>query len=123
MLLQPAIAPGETLFTYAPPGLLERGLRAAAYLNIGLCIVNLLPGIPLDGGRLVYLLVEKRWTSRIAVRVVAVLGLIFATINSFVFVGTLLAGFPIWAPPSFRTNWQALQVARTRSVGWNAFAI
>ncbi len=43
------------------PGMLPEILRAAAYLNLGLCAVNLLPGIPLDGGKLLYLLVERRF--------------------------------------------------------------
>ena len=118
---QGAILPGETPFPST--GILERLLRAAAYLNIGLCVVNLLPGIPLDGGRILYLLVERRWNSRIAIRVVAAFGLMFAAINMVVLFVTTLAGFPVWAPPHFGTNWQAFQESRTRSVGWNAYAV
>ena len=53
-------------------------LRATVYVNIGLGVVNLLPGIPLDGGRIVYLLVEQRWHSRTALLTVSSLGLFFA---------------------------------------------
>ena len=38
-------------------GFLEQLLRGSAYLNLGLCAVNLIPAFPLDGGKLVYLVI------------------------------------------------------------------
>ncbi len=90
----------------------ERLLRFAIYLNTGLCLVNLLPAFPLDGGRLTYLVVARRWDNRTATLVVGMLGLVFAVISMIVTLVMLLAGFPIIAPPSFQTNWAALQAAR-----------
>ena len=45
------------LFSVLPTekGFLEQLLRGSAYLNLGLCVVNLIPAFPLDGGKLVYL--------------------------------------------------------------------
>ncbi len=90
----------------------ERLLRFAVYLNAGLCLVNLLPAFPLDGGRLTYLVVARRWDNRTATLVVGTLGILFAVVSMMVTLVTLLAGFPVIAPPSFQTNWAALQAAR-----------
>jgi Zn-dependent protease len=53
------LAPAAT-DPYSQPSMVAQLLRATVYVNIGLSIVNLLPGIPLDGGKIVYLLVEQR---------------------------------------------------------------
>ena len=103
-------------------GMLEQLPRATAYLNVGLCVVNLLPGIPLDGGKLVYLLVERRWNTRTALLTVSSLGMVFACINGFLLIGTILAGCPVWAPPAFSTNWEAFKAARRGRGGWDAVA-
>ena len=102
------------------PGMLPEILRAAAYLNLGLCAVNMLPGLPLDGGKLLYLLVERRWNARIAMLTVSSLGVVFGLMTSLLFISTLIAGCPVWAPPSFRTNWEAFQAARRGRSSWNA---
>ena len=107
---------------FPPTPMLARALRAVAYLNIGLCVINLLPGVPLDGGKLVYLLVERRWNTRIALLLVSALGLVFACVSTFVLIGTALAGFPLWAPPEFRANWRAFQGARAGVGDWDTYA-
>jgi Zn-dependent protease len=128
------LVPAATPDTIAPDGrflreavaqssMIAQLLRATAYLNIGLCVVNLLPGIPLDGGKIVYLLVEQRWHSRTALLTVSSLGLFFATVNTFLLIGTIIAGFPIWAPPTFGANWEAFKAARHgRRANWDAVA-
>ncbi|MEW6449711.1 MAG: M50 family metallopeptidase [Pseudomonadota bacterium] len=107
---------------FTPPNFAERLLRATAYLNFGLCAVNLLPGFPLDGGRLLYLLVSKYRNARKATLVVGALGSLFGAVTAFLFIGTLIAGMPIWAPPSFSVNWQAFQAARQGHVNWDTVA-
>lgn len=93
------------------PGVAERLLRFALYLNAGLALVNMLPAFPLDGGRLMYLAVARRWDNRTSTLVVG-LRIVFAVVSALVTVGTLLAGCPVIAPPSFRPNWDAVQAAR-----------
>jgi stage IV sporulation protein FB len=86
-------------------------LRILAYVNLGLCIVNLLPGFPLDGGRLLYLLLDGRLGHRAATRVVGGCGTFFAAISTLVLIATAISGFPIWSPPEFRPNWKAARSA------------
>jgi Zn-dependent protease len=86
-------------------------LRILAYVNVGLCIVNLLPGFPLDGGRLLYLLLDGPLGHRAATRVVGVCGTFFAAISTLVLIATAISGFPIWSPPEFRPNWKAVRSA------------
>jgi Zn-dependent protease len=52
----------------------EQLLRGSAYLNLGLCAVNLIPAFPLDGGKLLYLVIDKRWGPRVAALIVSALG-------------------------------------------------
>ena len=107
-----------------PPmhGLLEQILRATAYLNLGLCVVNLIPAFPLDGGKLLHLVIEGRWNSNLATLIVSALGLVFACLSTFVLIGTALSGMPIWAPPEFGINWRAFQAARQGRGGWDVYA-
>jgi Zn-dependent protease len=107
---------------FPQPSMIAQLLRATVYVNIGLAVVNLLPGIPLDGGKIVYLLVEQRWHSRTALLTVSSLGLFFATVNTFLLIGTIIAGFPIWAPPTFGANWEAFKAARKGRANWDAVA-
>jgi len=107
---------------HMPPSTFERALRATAYLNFALCVVNLLPAFPLDGGRIAYLLAERRWGRNVATLFVGSTGLFFATVSTAVLLVTLLAGFPIWSPPGFSENWRALQAARQGRGGWEAYA-
>jgi stage IV sporulation protein FB len=120
----PMILIGDKLMPgyYVPPTFLERALRAVAYLNLGLCVVNLVPAIPLDGGRLVYLLLERRWNTRIALMTVSALGLVFACVSTLAFVVSGLAGIPTWAPPEFKSNWRAFQGARAGVGDWDTYA-
>ncbi|MBX9827515.1 MAG: site-2 protease family protein [Xanthobacteraceae bacterium] len=97
---------------FTQPSMAAQLLRATAYVNIGLFVVNLLPGILLDGGKIVYLPVEQRWHSRTALLTVSSLGLFFAAVNTYLLIGTIIAGLPIWAPPTFGTNWEAFKAAR-----------
>lgn len=114
---------GDVLVRYEEPNMLALLLRATAYLNIGLCVVNLLPGIPLDGGKLLYLLVERRWNARIAMLTVSALGTVFALLTGLLLLGSLLLGCPIWAPPAFGTNWAAFKAARRGSrLRWDTVA-
>lgn len=117
------VAGGDVLVRYEEPNVLALLLRATAYLNIGLCVVNLLPGIPLDGGKLLYLLVERRWNARIAMLTVSALGTVFALLTGLLLLGSLLLGCPIWAPPAFGTNWAAFKAARRGSrLRWDTVA-
>jgi Zn-dependent protease len=110
-------------FLKTEKGFWEPLLRASAYLNLGLCAVNLIPAFPLDGGKLVYLAVDEHWGPRTATLVVSVLGLVFACVSTLVLIGSMLAGFPIWAPPGFAINWLAFRSARRGRGGWNRYAI
>jgi stage IV sporulation protein FB len=101
---------------------LETLLRASAYLNFGLCLVNLIPAYPLDGGKLLFLLVEARCGARNATFVVSGLGLIFAAGSTMLLVSTTLIGLPIWSPPRFAINWRAFQAWRQGLGGWEIFA-
>jgi Zn-dependent protease len=106
-----------------PPSMLERALRATAYVNLGLCVINLLPAFPLDGGRVVYLLTEQRWGRNFATLLVSSAGIVFATVSIAVLFVTMLAGFPVWSPPTFSENWRAFQAARRGQGGWTAYAM
>jgi Zn-dependent protease len=127
--LVPAAAPGTigldgklVAVPFTQHSMISLLLWATVYVNIGLGVVNLLPGIPLDGGKIVYLLVEQRWHSRTALLTVSSLGLFFATVNTFLLIGTIIAGFPIWAPPTFGANWEAFKAARRGRANWDAVA-
>jgi Zn-dependent protease len=112
----------QTIPRYVAPGIAQRLLWATAYLNLGLCVVNLIPAFPLDGGKLLHLVVEERWGPNLATLLVSGLGLVFACVSTFMLIGTLLAGFPVWAPPEFGINWRAFQAARQGYGGWDMFA-
>jgi stage IV sporulation protein FB len=109
---------GLEVLTRTPPSamdweqaLLVEVLRILTYVNVGLCIVNLLPGFPLDGGRLLYLLLDGRLGHRAATQVVGGCGTFFAAISTLVLIVTAISGFPIWSPPEFRPNWKAVRSA------------
>ena len=106
----PALA-GNPYIVRPPMGTIERLARFSLYLNAGLAIVNMLPAFPLDGGRLTYMVIADRYDRRAATLVVGLLGTIFAVIAKLLFLGTLLAGVPIWSPPPFLPNWDALKLA------------
>lgn len=75
-------------------------LDTAAYLNLFLAIFNLMPVMPLDGGRLFHLLLLRVFPAPVAMRLAGGVGLAFAVtwiplmILSFVFVGFILLFFP-----------------------------
>lgn len=105
--------------SFSLPRFTDRLLRATAWLNLGLCAVNLLPGFPLDGGRLLYLAISKYRGARKAMLVVGAFGSLLGVATAFLFIGTMIAGIPIWAPPTFTENWQAFQAARQGQVNWD----
>lgn len=102
---------GNPYIVRPPMGAIERLARFSLYLNAGLAIVNMLPAFPLDGGRLAYMVIAEKYDRRAATLVVGLLGTILAVIAKLVFLGTLLAGIPIWSPPPFLPNWDALKLA------------
>ena len=68
--------------------------------------------MPLDGGKLVFLLAVGRWNTRTAVLIVTSLGMIFSLVSVVILIVTSVAGLPIWAPLSFAGNYKAFCAAR-----------
>jgi Zn-dependent protease len=93
------------------PGMTGRALTFVLYLNCALFVVNLLPAFPLDGGKLAFMLIARRSGGRLATMIVGCLGVVLAVISWCVLLMTTLAGRPVWSPPGFRLNWEAVQVA------------
>jgi Zn-dependent protease len=124
LMLIPEQAPdaANRYISTVPPSMLERALYATACVNIALFVVNILPAFPLDGGRIAYLLAERRWGPTIATKLVATTGVFFAILSVAALVASVFAGFMFWSPPSFSENWRALQAARRGQGGWNAYA-
>lgn len=84
-------------------------LRLFVLINAGLCTVNLLPGFPLDGGRIAFLLLSRRWGTRTATRAVGVVGVGLSVFSVLLLIGTTLSGFAVLIPPRFRPNWHAVR--------------
>jgi Zn-dependent protease len=103
-------------------GFAGQAVRATAYLNLALCAVNLLPGLPLDGGRLLYLVIERHSDPRIALFIVSSSGLVLACLMPIVAIVGLFLGIGIWSPPDFDVNKHAFAAARRGHGGWDAFA-
>jgi Zn-dependent protease len=97
---------------YEEPGFAGRALFFGMYINLGLGLVNLLPAFPLDGGWIAYRVLTYRFGARKAGIVVGALGVALASVSTLVFVGSILSGFAIYAPPNFRSNLEALRTAQ-----------
>jgi Zn-dependent protease len=93
-------------------GIPARALAFALYLNLGLFVVNMLPGYPLDGGKLLFMLIARRWNGRIATWVVGGFGVVLSLVSFLVLLATAISGWPIWSPPNFQENWEAIKAAR-----------
>ena len=98
------------------PRIAERALTFALYLNLGLFGVNMLPAFPLDGGKLLYLLIARRWDRRTATLVVARLGVLLAFASYILLLVTAVVGCPIWSPPGAQVNLEALLAAERDGV-------
>jgi Zn-dependent protease len=98
------------------PRITERALTFAVYLNLGLFVVNMLPAFPLDGGKLLYLLIARRWDRRTATLVVAKLGVMLAFASYILLLVTAVVGCPIWSPPGAQVNLEALLAAERDGV-------
>jgi Zn-dependent protease len=100
------------------PGVAVRALTFALYLNLGLSAVNMLPAFPLDGGKLLFMLIARRWNGRVATLVVGSLGIVLAIASLLLLIVTAISGWPVWSPPGFRTNLEAVEAA-LRGVAWD----
>lgn len=80
--------------------------------NLVLAGVNMLPAFPLDGGRLARCLLEPRIGPVRAQSWIGLAGMILAVVSGFVFLVSILAAIPIFAPPYLRPNLEAWQAAR-----------
>ncbi|MDR9804682.1 M50 family metallopeptidase [Rhizobium hidalgonense] len=104
-----------SLWSRPPPTVMSplfRALEWLGWLNLIWAAVNLLPAFPLDGGHLLYSVIEERSGSQRALFWTGTFGMIFAVIAKVVFIGGLLTGMVIWSPPYLAPNWQALKAAR-----------
>lgn len=111
------LIPDQQLFV-VPELLLVRVLRLVVVVNVGLCVVNLLPALPLDGGGLLFHLVSWRWGARTGTFVVGVVGVCLSLVSVLFLIGTALSGFAILVPSRFTPNWNAVQdPARVHAFG------
>ena len=114
-----SMGPIVNLFLWASAGLIAPFIadpeinwvfRTIAWVNGFLVILNMVPVHPLDGGKLFELLLHRLLPAAMAIRVSAVVGLIFAALwiplmaMMFVTTGVVLFFFP-----SIRLHWQMLK--------------
>lgn len=97
---------GHLLHPLATSAILAWSLDALAIINLALGLFNLLPAIPLDGGRVLYLLIGGRWGEATAMRVVGLLGTIVGSLALALMLIGLWRGFFIILPIDPRRNWR-----------------
>jgi Zn-dependent protease len=108
---QPVVHGGLWADAIFAPHVAGRALTFALYLNLGLFAVNMLPAFPLDGGRLLFMLIARRWDRRTATIVVARFGVYLGLASYLLFLVTAMIGCPIWSPPDAGGNLKALRAA------------
>lgn len=99
---------------FASSPLLVWSLDALAIINLALGLFNLLPAIPLDGGRVLYLLIGGRWGEAAAMRVVGLLGTIGGGLALALTLIGLWRGFFIILPLDPRRNWRLYRQGQRR---------
>lgn len=105
---------GYVLQPYAASPLLAWSLDALAIINLALGLFNLLPAIPLDGGRILYLVIGGRWGEAAAMKVVGLLGTIVGGLALAVMLIGLWRGFFIILPIDPRQNWKLYRLGTRR---------
>lgn len=108
---QPAVHGGLWADAIFAPRVAERALTFALYLNFGLFVVNMMPAFPLDGGRLLFMLIARRRDRRTATIVVGRFGMYLGLASYVLFLVTAIAGCPIWSPPDPGLNLAAVKAA------------
>jgi Zn-dependent protease len=108
---QPIVHGGLWPDVVVEPHVAERALTFALYLNLGLFVVNMLPAFPLDGGKLLFTLIARRWDRRTATIVVGTFGVYLGIASYLLFLATAMIGCPIWSPPDTGGNLRALKAA------------
>mgnify|MGYP003563961309 CR=1 FL=1 len=92
---------------------LARILSLAATLNLFLALFNLLPLMPLDGGRLFHLLMLRLMQPRAALRVGGAVGLLGAVLWLPLMVVVFLAtGFILLFFPDIRMHWRMMRAGQ-----------
>ncbi|MCX5515919.1 hypothetical protein C3941_05225 [Kaistia algarum] len=104
---------GYALAPLASSWLLGWSLNTLAFINLALGLFNLLPAIPLDGGRVLYQLVGWRWGEAAAMKVVGLLGTVVGALALVVTVVGLWRGFFIFLPIDPRRNWRLYRASRS----------
>lgn len=104
-ILQPS-ASADLIINIREPGLLEDVVRTGAYVNLALGILNLLPGLPLDGGHILRAVLASQMSEGRANWLAAWAGVligagalayaIWVESFSFLFLGAFV-GFSAWS--------------------------
>lgn len=102
---------GYALAPLATNWLVGWSLDTLALINVALGIFNLLPAIPLDGGRVLYLLIGGRWGEPAAMRVVGLLGTGIGVLALGAMLIGFLRGYYIILPIDPRRNWRLYRLS------------
>ncbi len=96
---------------YTSGGLETRALYMLSTINMFLAIFNLLPVMPLDGGKLLQLLLLRFMDARMATKICGGIGLVMCVLwLPAMVLGFLYLGFVLFFIPSIRLHWQMWNV-------------
>ena len=92
-----------------PPGIVLHVISLMATINLLLALFNLLPVMPLDGGRLFHLLMSRFTSPAIALRTAGAIGLLIALLwLPAMLLCFHIMGFVLLFFPSIKMHWQML---------------
>jgi len=108
-------AVGSLLLPFFEGGMGGWILWQLAQINLMLALFNLLPVMPLDGGRIFHLLLLRIFEPTLAVRIAGVVGLLFVFFwIPLAIFGFFLFGFVLLFVPSLAIHWEMVMQSRRR---------